>query len=465
MAKIKNALAQKKDKKENLTIHNTEILSPEEPLPVGSIFKDYCDFYVQDILIQPNNTCYRMERWVTPDGKIIKAKLPDSVGNRHFGPKLRAFILYQHHQCQTTQPLLLEQLREWGIDISSGQINRILTENNDNFHAEKDELLQTALSANRYISVDDSGARHQGKNGYVTQMGNEFFAWFSSTNSKSRINFLELLRAGHEDYQLTGDAFDYMADQGAPKSLIATLALYQTRCFENKEAWEIFLENLPLTNQRHIRLATEGALMGSILAHHDCHNLAILSDDAGQFNVFEHALCWIHTERLVHKMIPLNDAHREDLAEVRGQIWDFYRDLKAYTFSPAPDKIADFRLRFDEIFSQSTRYITLNNLLKRIKKNKEELLLVLTRPDIPLHTNGSETDIRDYVKKRKISGGTRSDEGRRSRDTFTSLKKTCRKLGISFWEYLQSRLGLLNSTPIQRLSEIMRAKISNTPSY
>jgi len=73
--------------------------------------------------------------------------------------------------------------------------------------------------------------------------------------------------------------------------------------------------------------------------------------------------------------------------------------------------------------------------------------LVLKRPDIPLHTNGSETDIRDYVKKRKVSGGTRSDLGRQCRDTFASLKKTCRKLGVSFWEYLQDRVSLTNAIP------------------
>lgn len=84
------------------------------------------------------------------------------------------------------------------------------------------------------------------------------------------------------------------------------------------------------------------------------------------------------------------------------------------------------------IFQQKTRYETLNQALIRIHKNKEELLLVLKRPEVPLHTNGSEGDIRDYVKKKKVSGGTRSDEGRRCRDTFASLKKTCRKLGISF---------------------------------
>jgi hypothetical protein len=80
-------------------------------------------------------------------------------------------------------------------------------------------------------------------------------------------------------------------------------------------------------------------------------------------------------------------------------------------------------------------------------ENKKELLLVLERPEIPLHNNLSESDIREYVKKRKISGSTRSEMGRRARDTFTSLKKTCRKLSLSFWDYLLDRLANKNNIP------------------
>ena len=79
--------------------------------------------------------------------------------------------------------------------------------------------------------------------------------------------------------------------------------------------------------------------------------------------------------------------------------------------------------------------------------NKAELLLVLERPEIPLHNNLSENDIREYVKRRKVSGSTRSELGRRCRDTFTSLKKTCRKLGVSFWDYLLDRLSKSQEIP------------------
>ena len=120
----------------------------------------------------------------------------------------------------------------------------------------------------------------------------------------------------------------------------------------------------------------------------------------------------------------------------------------------------ELQARFDTIFTQKTRFETLNQILKRIGRNKAELLLVLDRPDLPLHTNASESDIRDYVKKRKVSGGTRSDSGRRCRDTFASLKKTCRKLGLSFWDYINDRVSGGNQIPA--LPDLVRQRLAET---
>src|SRR5450631_3318381 len=177
------------------------------------------------------------------------------------------------------------------------------------------------------------------------------------------------------------------------------------------------------------------------LAERGLHErLAVVSDDAGQFNVLRHGLCWIHAERLIHTLLPLNEDHREDIAKVRGELWELYADLKKYKRRPSRKSSRVLAQRFDGLFSQKTRYQTLNQLLRRLHNNKAELLLVLERPEIPLHTNDSERDVRDYVKKRKVSGGTRSEIGRRCRDTFISLKKTCRKQGVSFWDYLNDRI-------------------------
>ena len=456
--------SEKKKKTQQLVVHEDRVIQPDVPIPEGSRFKGYRYFTVQDLHISVHTTRYCLERWVTPDNKTLTGQLPTSLDNRHFGPQLVSYILYQHHHCQTTQPLLLEQLREWGVELSSGQINHLLLSGKDRFHCEKDTLLQTGLAVSPYITVDDSGARHQGKNGYVTQMGNEFFAWFQSTDSKSRINFLELLRAGKSDYRINDAALLYMQQQKLPDTPLGKLRQHPRQAIASEEEWLAVLDDLSISHQRHRRIATEGALMGTVLDGGRCDDLVIVSDDAGQFNILLHALCWVHTERLIHKMIPLNDTHREEIEQIRDQIWRFYADLKGYKEQPDESLRTTLGRRFDEIFLQKTRYETLNQALKRIHANKTELLRVLDRPEIPLHTNGSETDIRDYVKKRKVSGGTRSDEGRQCRDTFASLKKTCRKLDISFWHYLLDRLGV-GLQPIPPLSDVIAERARFATGY
>jgi hypothetical protein len=215
----------------------------------------------------------------------------------------------------------------------------------------------------------------------------------------------------------------------------------------DQQSWHCHLDALGMHAQRYRKIATEGALLGSLKGLRIAENLAIISDDAGQFNVLTHGLCWVHAERLIHKMLPLNEQHRIDIAHVRNQVWDFYAELKSYKTQPAEELKESLKKRFDAIFTQKTSYTSLNLLLRRLHQNKSELLLVLERPEIPLHTNNSECDIRDHVKKRKVSGGTRSDTGRQCRDTFSSLKKTCRKLGISFWNYLTDRISCSDHIP------------------
>ncbi|MCP4682015.1 MAG: transposase, partial [Desulfobacterales bacterium] len=147
--------SKKREKTANLVIHN-EIPVPPESIPPGSIFKEYQPYTVQGIRILPYNVRYLLERWQMPDGRNIVGKLPSHVQS-HYDFELKTYILYQYNHCQVTQPLLLEQLWEWGVDISAGQLNRILTEDKNIFHNEKDEILSTGLKVSDYVNVDDTG--------------------------------------------------------------------------------------------------------------------------------------------------------------------------------------------------------------------------------------------------------------------------------------------------------------------
>ena len=429
----------------HLKIHHNTVIEPEQ-LPAGSRFRGYRNFYVQDLIISPFNTRYRLARYETPSGQFLIGKLPKYLNDGHFGPTLEAFIVHQYHHQRVTQPLLLEQLRQWGIDISAGQLSHILTERHASFHCEKDQLLLAGLATSAYVHVDDTGARHRGKNGYCTHIGNERFAYFQSTDSKSRINFLELLRGPRTDYRINDAAMHYLRSQKLPHAPRRRLGK-STAHFPDQVAWNTHLDALNITTKRHRRIATEAALLGSLIEHRFPPELVILSDDAGQFNVLRHALCWIHAERNIQALLPFNDIQAKQLAWVRTQLWDLYADLKHYKLDPNPEAKLEIAARFDELCRTKTHFQTLNQALKRLRNNKAELLLVLERPEIPLHNNLSESDIREYVIKRKISGSTRSDNGRRARDTFASLKKTCRKLGIGFWDYLLDRLTLDQRIP------------------
>lgn len=435
----------RRKKKINLEIHDEKIIQPAD-IPEGARFKGYQDIIVQDIIINPHNTRYLLAQYETKEGRYITGQLPKDC-NHHWGSTLHRFILYQYHHQHVTQPLLLEQLHDMDIDISSGQLSNLITEHLDDFHTEKDELLQAGIKYAQYIQTDDTGARHAGNNGYCTHIGNELFAWFKSTESKSRINFLECLHQGEkQQYIFNAGAFEYMEQHKLPKKILNTLEEHDFESADKKTLLDWLTEH-GITGPRHQKIITEGALIGSLLRHGIPSTIGIISDDAGQFNIFDHALCWIHTERLVHRLIPLNDEHKKAVDWIRSGIWSIYSDLK--TYKKSPDEVQKERIKNDfiNLFQTQTTYETLNQLLKRIGNNQHELLRVLDRPEFPLHNNLSEGDIRDYVKKRKISGSTRSSNGRKCRDTFASLKKTCRKQGISFWKYLIDRTSRDNLIP------------------
>jgi Transposase IS66 family len=443
-----------------LAIHEERTVTVAAP-PRGSRFKGYTSFVVQDLVIRPHVVNFRCERWQTPDGKMMMAPLPAGIDG-HFGSELRRFVLAQYHQGQMTVPRLVTLLRGFGLVVSKRQVMRLLIEGQDGFLAEARDVLRAGLTSAAWITVDDTGARHKGANGFCTQIGNAHFAWFGTTGSKSRLNFLALLRAGHDDYVINAAALAYMRERALAGPVIARLAEHADRRFAGHKAWNAHLETLGISalkvNPNPVMVATEGALWGSVKAHGFLPDTVIVSDDAGQFNVGQHGLCWVHCERLVHKLDAFTDENRAAQATMRELIWKFYADLKAYRRHPIKQRKTVLRARFDCIFTRKTGFVTLDRLLARLNANKPELLMVLDRPEIPLHTNGSENDIRCQVTRRKVSAGTRSDIGRDCRDAFLGLAKTCAKLEIAFWDYLGDRLAVPRCQAIPRLPEIILAR-------
>ena len=222
---------------------------------------------------------------------------------------------------------------------------RLLIAGQDEFLAEAQDVLRAGLRTASWITVDDTGARHKAGNGFCRQIGNDNFAWFGTTNSKSRLNFLALLRAGHTDYVINDAALSYMRERALSEPVIARLAAHTDKQFADPAAWQAHLEQLGITQltvtPNPMRIATEGALWGSIQGHGFLPEGVIVSDDAGQFSVGKHALCWIHAERLVHKLDTFTDHQRAAQQLVRSLIWQLYaaawpaqRTVRLYLLPP-----------------------------------------------------------------------------------------------------------------------------------
>jgi len=212
--------------------------------PRGSQFKVYEPYLVQDLVLRARVVRSRRERWLTPTGETIMAPLRGGVRG-HFGPELRRFVLMQHHKGQVTVEWLVTLVAGIGVSISKRQVMRLLIDGQDDFLAETREVLRAGLRTAARITVDDTGARHRRANGVCRQIGNDTFAWsgarlratFGTTGSKSRLNFLDLLRAGHPDYVINDAAVAYMHEHALAGPVVRQLAAHPVCQFADQTAW------------------------------------------------------------------------------------------------------------------------------------------------------------------------------------------------------------------------------------
>ena len=445
----------KRQKTKSLHIDQDVVLVPDD-LPPGALLEGYRDFVVQDLIVKSNNIRYRRAVYRLPDGTLSVAERPANVSS-HFGLGLQQYILLQVHQNHVTQNRLLEQLRDIGIDISAGQISHILLDGHEAFHEEKDQLLPAARELSDHLHCDDTSARHKGKAAVCTHLGNELFTSFTTTDSKSRLNFLRLLCQPDEQYRWCEESVEALRAFGVSKKLIAIMENKHEGVWMGRVAWQQRLKTWRLSPRDQARVS-EAALCGTLLTEAWYSRVGLVSDDAPQFKLFGlvHGLCWVHGERKIDRLIPLTAAQRRAKERSQGKFWELYASLKEYRQEPTPERRQQIEVGFDSMCQSKTGYVDLNQALELLHAKRNEFLAVLEYPHLPLHNNLSENDIREYARLRKISGGTRSDPGRRCRDTFMSLKKTCGKLSVSFSSYLRDRLSKAKSIP--RLVELMAAK-------
>lgn len=329
----------------------------EVSAPPGSRFKGYQDILARESRLSAEVIRYRRERWLTPSGETVVAPLPGGIVGG-FGPELRRFVPALHAQGQVTTERLTALLNGVGVEVSKRQVVRLLTSRLDDLVAEDRDVLRAGSATARWVTVDDTSARHARADGVTTQIGDERFTASRTGASKSREAFLALLRAGHTDYAVNAAALDYMRRRALSGAVIAPLEAHPAKAFADEAAWTAHLAALGLdrltATPDPVLIATEGALWGAISHHGLLPGTVVVSDDAGQFRVGTHALCWVHAERLVHELVPATPERRRAVEVTRALVWWFYADLKAWKRGPCPRRAAALRARFERVFTRRT---------------------------------------------------------------------------------------------------------------
>jgi len=410
-----------------------EIRIPAIGVPEGSRFKGYQDYSVQELEIIPKDVIYKLEVWQVPDGAIIRAILPQEVQGSHFGHKLRA-LLHNLYALGMTEPGLFDLLRGSGIEISEGQIHNILMNESEGYHEESEKILTAGIEEAPYIRTDDTGAKHQHKSGYCTHIGGEYFAYYKTTSSKSRANFLKIFLQGKEGYSINEAFIWHLFQSGVEDDLLNRFEEHIGKKYRAKKGLVRLLNYLGIENKKLRLQCLEAGLIGFIRETILKAGQVLLSDRAGQFAVFDHAGCWVHMERPLRKLEVATPEAEQELEQVRGAIWHLYARLKEAALTQTGK--GEVHQLYDQLTAMQSISPGINEVVASFALYREEMLKALDHPGLPLHNNDSERDIRGVAKRRNISGTTKSEEGKEFRDGLITLKQTCARLGLSFWGYL-----------------------------
>lgn len=403
-------------------------------VPRGFRFKGYASYTVQELEIIPKDVVYKLEMWEGPDGSILQAKLPKGVQGTHFGSELLSLV-HNLYAFGMTEPGLFDLLRGLGIDISEGQVHNILVKESAKYQALSEQILKAGLSLAPYIRADDTGAKHQHKNGVCTHIGGEFFAYYKTTSSKSRKNFIKILLQGKEEYWINEAFIWHLYECGAEDDLLNHFEEIKEKKYRRKRGLIRLLDDWGVGNKKLREQCLEAGLIGFIsetILHKD---QVFLSDRAGQFAILNHAACWIHLERPLRKLKVTCVEVEESLKQIRESIWVLYDKVKEASWTQTGKE--EVHKLYDELVKMKSISPEINEVIASFKKYREEMLKALDYPKLPLHNNDSERDIRGIVKRRNISGGTKSEEGKAFRDGLMTLKQTCFRLGVSFFGFMK----------------------------
>lgn len=457
----------KRSKKAEIQIDREQVVEVDPTvLPKDAEFKGYENVVVQDILLETDNTrFYKQKYYSGSTRKTYLAELPRGYEGQ-FGPGIKALTLVFYYGIGTSEPKILEFFENVGIHISAGEISNLLIKKQESFHAEKDAVYAAGLQSSPWQQTDDTLTRVDGQNQHCHVVCNPVYTSYHTRASKERLSVLDVLRNGRKRlFRLNEETIGYL--RGISWSKVAWRKI---QSWKSEQDWEeaAFLERLgeglPRLSNQQRKTMIDAAAVAAYHAQRDYPVVqALVCDDAPQFNWLgqEMMLCWVHEGRHYKKLMPVITLHRELLDDFLKQFWEYYHQLLNYCQQPTVEKHLRLETEFDDLFSSHSGYDALDQRIAKTKAKKDSLLLVLQYPELPLHNNASELGVRQRVRKRDVSFGPRTEDGKQAWDTFATLAETAKKLGVSFYRYLHDRISTANQIPLLADLVSKRAKELN----
>ncbi len=449
----------KKGKKAETQIDREQVVEVDPSiLPKDAKFRGYEDVVVQDILLRRDNIrFYKQKYYSAATRKTYLAKLPRGYEGQ-FGPGIKALTLVFYYGIGTSEPKILEFFENVGIQISAGEISNLLIKKQESFHAEKDAVYEAGLQSSPWQQTDDTLTRVDGQNQHCHVVCNPVYTSYHTRASKERLSVLDVLCNGRKRlFRLNEETIGYLSSIPWSKAAWRTIQSWKSdQDWEEAEFLGRLDEDLPRAGNQQRKLLIDAAAVAAYHAQKDYPVVqALVCDDAPQFNWLgqEMMLCWVHEGRHYKKLTPVIVLHRELLDEFLKQFWEYYHQLLNYCQQPTVEERLRLEIAFDDLFSSHTGYDALDQRIAKTKAKKDSLLLALKYPELPLHNNASELGVRQRVRKRDVSFGPRTEDGVRSWDTFATLAETSKKLGISFYHYLNDRISGTNQ--IQSLADLL----------
>ena len=443
----------KKSKKSAVAIDREEVLKVDRArLPADAKYKGYEKVVVQDVRLQAENVLFYKEKYYSASQhKTYLAELPRGYEGQ-FGPGIKSLVLTLYFGVGTSEPKIQEFLENLGVQISKGEVSNLLIQRQEGFHAESAAVYEAGLRSSPWQQTDHTETRVDGQNQHCQVVCNPVYTSYHTQPRKDRLSVLDVLRGGRKRmFRLNQEALEIL--QGVPLSKAAQ-AILPTWCSEQDWEEADFVARLDLALP-NLNVQQRTAMLGAaaVAAYHAEQQVAqvdtLLCDDAAEFHWLTHAiqLCWVHDGRLYKKLEPVVALHRQHLAAFCKRYWEYYHQLLAYRQNPSAEKRLQLEAAFDKLFATHTGYYDLDRRIEKTRAKKEALLQVLDHPELPLHNNASELAVRQRVRKRDVSFGPRSPLGLKAWDTFATLADTARKLGISFYAYIQDRISQAHQIP------------------